>query len=94
MAIASRAADMRSPVERSMSISLAGGLSEISFAISISSSVVSPRADTTATTGCPAFRASTMRPATRLIQVASATDEPPNFMTTMLVRSALRSGRG
>ena len=51
MAMATRAAEMRSPVESSMSISRSGGFSEISRASAISSSVVSPRAETTATTG-------------------------------------------
>ena len=50
MAIAHSAQLMRSPVESSMSISRASGAVETSSAIEISSSVVFPRADRTATT--------------------------------------------
>ena len=82
MTIAARAHEMRSPVERSMSISRGSGWSETSLAIAISSSVVWPRAERTATTSAPAAFAATILPAARLIRSASATDVPPNFMTT------------
>ena len=42
-----------------------------------------PRADSTATTRCPASRLATMRCAARLRRSASATEVPPNFMTTV-----------
>ncbi len=54
MAIASSAQLMRSPVESSMSSSRSGGRAVISSAMASSSSVVSPRADTTAQTLLPA----------------------------------------
>src|SRR6188768_1497301 len=47
----------------------------------MSSSVVSPIALTTTTTSCPARCASATRLATRLMLLASATDEPPYFCT-------------
>ena len=50
MAIAHSAQEIRSPVDRSMSISRGSGRAETSSAIAISSSVVWPRADSTATT--------------------------------------------
>ena len=53
MAMASRAQLMRSPALSSMSISRTGGLGVISRASSTSSSVVSPRAETTAQTELP-----------------------------------------
>ena len=54
MAMASSAQLMRSPVESSMSISRSGGRGVISWAMASSSSVVSPRAETTAQTLLPA----------------------------------------
>ena len=83
IAIAHRAQEIRSPVESSMSISRGSGVVETSSAIEISSSVVFPRADSTATTRWPSSRAATMRRAARLIRSASATEVPPNFMTTV-----------
>ena len=83
IAIAHSAHEMRSPVERSMSISRASGVVETSSAAAISSSVVLPRADRTATTRWPCSRALTMRRAARLMRSASATDVPPNFITTV-----------
>src|SRR4051795_1152574 len=83
MTMAASAHDWRSPVDRSMSISRGSGVSETSSAIRISSSVVCPRADRTATTPAPASFLATMRPAARLMRSASATDVPPNFMTTV-----------
>ena len=53
IAIAHSAHDMRSPVESSMSISRGSGVVDTSSAIEISSSVVLPRADSTATTRWP-----------------------------------------
>ena len=55
MAIATSAIDMRSPAVTSMSSSRAGGIGETFSARSNSSSVVSPIAETTTTTSCPAF---------------------------------------
>ena len=83
IAIAHSAHDIRSPVESSMSISRASGVVETSSAIWISSSVVLPRADRTATTRWPFSRAATMRRAARLRRSASATEVPPNFITTV-----------
>src|SRR3954453_1435672 len=83
IAIAHSAHDIRSPVERSMSISRASGVVETSSAIWISSSVVFPRAERTATTRWPLSRAATIRRAARLRRSASATDVPPNFITTV-----------
>ena len=83
MAIAHNAQEIRSPVERSMSISRGSGFGETSSAIAIRSSVVLPRADSTATTRFPASRWATIRRAARLIRSASATDVPPNFITTV-----------
>lgn len=83
MAMAHRAHDWRSPVERSMSISRASGVGETSEAMAMSSSVVFPRADRTATTRRPRSFWATMRRAARLSRPASATDVPPNFMTTV-----------
>ena len=61
IAIAHSAHEIRSPVESSMSISRGSGSGEISWAIATSWSVVSPRADSTATTGWPSSRARTIR---------------------------------
>ena len=55
--IAASAHEIRSPVESSMSISRGCGRSETSWAIAISSSVVLPRAESTATTRAPASAA-------------------------------------
>ena len=83
MAIAQSAQEMRSPVDSSMSISRGSGVSETSAAMPISSSVVVPRAESTASTRAPESRMSTMRRAARRMRVASATEVPPNFITTM-----------
>ncbi len=66
-----------------MSISRGSGVGETSSAMRISSSVIFPRAERTATTRCPASLAATMRRAARLRRSASATEVPPNFMTTV-----------
>src|SRR6516165_8963313 len=73
---------MRSPEDSSMSISRGWGASEISSAIAISSSVVLPRAESTATTSLPSPRLSTIRRAARFTRSAFATEVPPNFITT------------
>ena len=83
IAIAHRAHEIRSPVDSSMSISRGSGAVDTSSAIEISSSVVLPRAESTATTRCPCSRADTIRRAARLMRSASATDVPPNFITTV-----------
>ena len=83
IAIAHSAQEIRSPVESSMSISRRSGCGETSSAIAISSSVVWPRAESTATTRLPPSRWATIRRAARLIRSASATDVPPNFITTV-----------
>ncbi len=70
------------PVAREMDMLLSTG-ERISCAWLTSSSVVLPRAESTATTRLPASRAATIRPAARLICSAPATEVPPNFITTM-----------
>ena len=82
MAIATSALEIRSPEVSSMSSSRAGGDGDTCWARSISSSVVSPIAETTTTTSLPSLRVATIRSATRLIRSAVATDEPPYFWTT------------
>src|SRR5206468_1060940 len=67
----------------SMSISRGSGVEVTSSAAAISSSVVLPRAESTATTRWPSSFARTMRAAARLMRSASATDVPPNFITTV-----------
>src|ERR1700761_1075608 len=81
MAMAQSAHEMRSPVDSSMSISRRSGSGETSWAIAISSSVVFPRAESTATTRRPDSRWATIRLAAALIRSASATLVPPNFIT-------------
>src|SRR3954462_13120777 len=83
IAIAHNAHEIRSPVDSSMSISRGSGAVDTSSAIEISSSVVLPRAESTATTRWPCSRADTIRRAARLMRSASATDVPPNFITTV-----------
>ncbi|OIQ64376.1 hypothetical protein GALL_540730 [mine drainage metagenome] len=95
IAIASSAIEMRSPAVSSMSSSRFGGTGEISWARSRSSSVVSPMAETTTTTSSPARFASVIRFATRLMDSALATDEPPYFWTMRATVSTPGcSGRG
>src|SRR4051794_40345087 len=81
--MAHSAHDTRSPVDSSMSISRGSGFGETSLAAAISWSVSLPRALSTATTRVPSSRLATMRLAARLRRSASATDVPPNFMTTV-----------
>src|SRR4051794_18321191 len=83
---------MRSPVESSMSISRGSGRSETSLAMRIRSSVVFPRADRTATTRLPFSARDAIRSAARLIRSASATEVPPNFMTTVSARPGSGAG--
>ena len=66
-----------------MSISRGLGRSEISAAIVSSSSVVLPRAESTATTLLPRLRSATIRPAARFRSSGPATEVPPNFITTV-----------
>ena len=82
MAIATSALEIRSPEVSSMSSSRAGGDGDTCCARSISSSVVSPIAETTTTTSLPSLRVATIRSATRLMRSAVPTDEPPYFWTT------------
>ncbi len=82
-AIASRDIAIRSPAVRSMSSSRGSGTGVIPLASRTSSSVVSPIAETTATTSLPASRVRTTRSATPEIRDASPTDVPPYFCTTM-----------
>src|ERR1700712_4832400 len=82
MAMASRAALIRSPAGSSMSSARGGGSGDARSARSISSSVVSPIAEITTTTSWPCALVATMRLATRLMLSASATEEPPYFCTT------------
>ena len=65
IAIAQSAQEIRSPVESSMSISRATGRSEISSAWATSSSVVLPRAESTATTRLPGLASGDDPPARR-----------------------------
>jgi len=85
IAMASSAIEMRSPDVSSMSSSRPGGAGLTPLARSISSSVVSPIADTTTTTWLPTRFVATMRLATRLMPSASATEEPPYFCTTRAI---------
>jgi len=66
-----------------MSNSRGSGRGETSSARASSSSVVEPRADSTATTSVSASRLAAMRRAARLMRSASASDVPPNFITTV-----------
>src|SRR3954453_22515133 len=66
-----------------MSISRGCGRGDTSYAMRISSSVVLPRALSTATTRLPSSFAAAIRRAARAIRSASATEVPPNFMTTV-----------
>ena len=83
IAIAASATEMRSPTEMSMSSSRGSGVGETSWARSISSSVVFPIAERTATTRLPDSRAPTIRRPTAFSRSGSATEVPPNFITTV-----------
>ena len=82
-AIASSDIAIRSPAVSSMSSSRGSGVGVSSDAISRSSSVVSPIAETTTTTSLPASRAWATRSATWLIRSGDPTEVPPYFCTTM-----------
>ena len=69
-----------------MSSSRGSGVGETSWARSISSSVVLPIAERTATTRLPDSRAETMRRVTAFSRSGSATDVPPNFITIVPTR--------
>src|SRR5207237_2924509 len=84
----------RSPTETSMSSSRESGCGEISPASRINSSVVSPIAETTATTRLPPSLAATQRRATFFSRSLFATDEPPNFITTRPGERGARSTAG
>ena len=92
IAMAHSAQDTRSPVESSMSISRGSGCGETSWASAIRRSVSLPRALRTATTRCPASRLATIRCAARLRRSASATEVPPNFMTTVALSMTSAEG--
>src|SRR3954470_9404532 len=96
IAIAASAQEMRSPTEISMSSSRGFGLAQTSSASPTRSSVESPIAESTATTRLPSRLASTSRRATSLILAGSATEVPPNFITSVptLGSAAARSGSG
>src|SRR3954468_7153103 len=90
--MAASAHEIRSPVESSMSISRGSGRAETSLAIRIRSSVVLPRAESTTATRLPPRARAAIRSAARLIRSASATEVPPNFMTTVSARSEVACG--
>src|SRR3954468_2579986 len=77
---------MRSPVESSMSISRGSGRSETSLAMRMRSSVVFPRADSTATTRLPCSARARIRWGALWMLSCAATDVPPNFITTVSAR--------
>ena len=79
-----------SPVDRSMSISRAGGSSVICLARSTSRSVFLPIALTTITTWLPSFWARMALRAAARIFLLSATLVPPNFCTIMGMGGAIR----
>src|SRR5437867_4395705 len=86
IAIDRSAIAIRSPAVRSMSSSRRSGLGDTCLASASRSSVVSPMAETTTTTSCPARRVRITRSATCRMRVTSATLEPPYFCTTMDTR--------
>ena len=73
-----------------MSSSRGFGAGETSLARAISWSVVLPIAETVPTTFRPRRLAPTNRCATWRILSGSATDEPPNFITTVSNEGAMR----
>jgi len=77
------AIEMRSPADRSMSNSRRSGFGDTFFARDNNSSVVSPIAETTTTTSCPARFVRITRSATVRILSTSATLLPPYFWTTI-----------
>ena len=94
IAIASSAIEIRSPAVSSMSSSRGGGVGLTCSARSRSSSVLSPIADDhDDRRGRPSGCRRCAR-ATRLMPSASATEEPPYFCTTMLIRALSRPADG
>ena len=93
IAISASAQVMRSPTEMSMSIARGFGRAEMRCASSTSSSVVSPIAESTATTRPPSSFADTIRRATACRRSGSPTDVPPNFITTVPTRPASSPAR-
>ena len=83
MAIAHSAHEMRSPVDSSMSISRGSGAGETSSAIGdqLVGRLAARREHGDDAAARPPW--ATMRPAARLMRSASATEVPPNFMTTI-----------
>src|SRR5687768_12473664 len=89
-AIESRAIEIRSPADSSMSSSRRAGLSLTCLARASRSSVVSPMAETTTTTSLPAPLAAATRSATFWIFPTSAMEDPPYFWTMIGTRQNLR----
>ena len=87
-AIAIRVALTISPVERSSASSRSSGGVATLWASSISSSVVSPMAETTTTIGRPDVAVRATRTAAARIRSAVASDEPPYFWTVSPACSA------
>src|SRR4030042_3689534 len=85
MAIARRAPDTRSPVDKSISISRLDGLEHSSPARSTNLSVVSPIAETTAITLFPSRLTLMILSATFFILSATPTEVPPNLSTIMFL---------
>src|SRR5919198_1796522 len=92
IAIAASAHEIRSPTEISMSSSRGFGRGETLCASATSSSVVCPIAERTATTRLPPSRAAAIRRGTPRSRSGSATDVPPNFITTVPARAAGAAG--
>ena len=94
--MASSAIEIRSPAVSSMSSSRPGGSGDTCWARSISSSVVSPIAETTTTTSLPALLGVDDPLRHPLDASASATEEPPYFCTTRPTRAprSRLAGRG
>ena len=88
-ASASSVMDTCSPVDSRRSSSRAGGSALTALASPMSSSVVLPMADTTATTWLPASCMAARRRATPLIRSGEATEVPPNFATINDIESAV-----
>src|SRR5438132_3780304 len=92
IAIAASEDEIRSPTEISMSSSRGFGLGDPRCASATSSSVVCPIAERTATMRLPPSRAAAIRRATPRIFSGSATDVPPNFITTVPALAAGAAG--
>src|SRR3954451_22197482 len=92
--MARSAIEIRSPPVSSMSSSRGCGSGVTCSARSMSSSVVSPMAETTTTTSSPARRRATIRLATCLMRSASPTEDPPYFWTTSATGASSHPGNG